>query len=237
MELCNGTLQDYLISLKSAGNSIDALEIATIMIHILEGLRHCHDLHYCHRDLKLANGTLPRLFRLGIVLYVNNSCSCHPDELQRRWLLTDFGFSVVVESGKENLSKYGRGTAGYRAPELQECNYDEDEQPSRVSFSKKSDIWSIGCILYALASTGVKSAFPSDSVAYWYAHGETEVPQLSETNNPNLSRQTTTQSGISAPVWIVLNGIVKHCLSPLPEARLSASELITQFQDLRRGLS
>lgn len=57
MELCNGTLQDYLISLKSAQKTVEALELMTIMIHILTGLRHCHDLHYCHRDLKLANGT------------------------------------------------------------------------------------------------------------------------------------------------------------------------------------
>ena len=137
-----------------------------------------------------------------------------------------------MQSGKDNLSKYGRGTPGYRAPELQESNYDDSGQSSSVSFSKKSDIWAIGCILYALASTGVKSAFPSDSVAYWYAHGETDVPQLNSSSNPNLAGQY----GMSAPIWGKLNDIIKVCLSPSPEDRPSASELLTRFQDIGSGI-
>ena len=137
---------------------------------------------------------LPRLILMS---YVSGSCSRHLDELHRRLLLTDFGFSVVVQSGKYNLSKYGRGTTSYRAPELQERHYDENHISSGVCFFKKSDIWSIGCILYAIASTCMGPAFPSDSVAYWYSHGETGAPQLNESTNPNLARQSTTQSRMS----------------------------------------
>ena len=63
MELCSGTLDDYLKSLRSSQQAIDLSDITEIMIHTLSGLAHCHDLHYCHRDIKLDNGTeLPSVF-------------------------------------------------------------------------------------------------------------------------------------------------------------------------------
>lgn len=58
MELCGGTLLQYLDSLQVENKNMGSAELITIMIHILSGLRHCHDLHYCHRDLKTANSTL-----------------------------------------------------------------------------------------------------------------------------------------------------------------------------------
>lgn len=46
----------------------------------------------------------------------------------------------------------GWGTPGYRAPELLHGR----------NFSRKSDVWAIGCLLYELAATGKKKAFSSD---------------------------------------------------------------------------
>ena len=56
MQLCNGTLEEYLKNLEI----IKPLELIEIMIHILTGLYHCHVQGYCHRDLKLPNGASRR---------------------------------------------------------------------------------------------------------------------------------------------------------------------------------
>ena|ERR1700737_2819634 len=61
MERCHGTLQEYLDKLKSCGAVVEPLELTEIMLHILRGLWHCHELGVCHRDLKLSNSTVPFL--------------------------------------------------------------------------------------------------------------------------------------------------------------------------------
>jgi serine/threonine protein kinase len=55
MELCSGTLRDYLAQL-SKSSLIGRIELTEIMIQILTGLYYCHVQSYCHRDLKLQNG-------------------------------------------------------------------------------------------------------------------------------------------------------------------------------------
>lgn len=58
MELCDGTLDSYLKSFRETGSSISSQELVEIVMHTLTGLTHCHTLHYCHRDLKLANSKI-----------------------------------------------------------------------------------------------------------------------------------------------------------------------------------
>jgi Protein kinase domain/Ankyrin repeats (3 copies) len=60
------------------------------------------------------------------------------------WKLTDFGFASVVASAAVT-SLYGRGSPGYRAPELL-LNWDHRQ------YSSRSDIWSLGCILHEMAT-------------------------------------------------------------------------------------
>ena len=59
------------------------------------------------------------------------------------WKITDFGITCEGTSQTMRTSKDGKGTSGYRAPELM-----ADE---KYSYNNKVDIWSMGCILYELA--------------------------------------------------------------------------------------
>ena len=68
------------------------------------------------------------------------------------WKLTDFGFTSVATSAVIT-SLYGRGTPGYRAPELL-LNWEHRH------YSTRSDIWSLGCIIHEMA-TG-RRAFEND---------------------------------------------------------------------------
>jgi serine/threonine protein kinase len=67
------------------------------------------------------------------------------------WKITDFGTATEATSKHFNTTRYPRGTACYRAPELIR------EDPK---YNNKVDIWALGCILYEI-STGYK-LFSSD---------------------------------------------------------------------------
>ena len=68
---------------------------------------------------------------------------------------TDFGFTSEAKSEEAKISLGGRGTGGYRAPELLK---EESE------FTMKVDIWVLGCILYELVIS--KPAFASDFIVH-----------------------------------------------------------------------
>src|SRR5271167_2017073 len=73
------------------------------------------------------------------------------------WKLTDFGLTSEATASRLHSTTSARGSPGYRAPELGISN----------KFSNKVDIWSMGCLLYELA-TG-KQAFLTDfAVVYHY---------------------------------------------------------------------
>ena len=55
MQLCDGTLKEYLDEIKNSNRSIEPLEVVEIMIQILSGLCLCHERSICHRDLTLSN--------------------------------------------------------------------------------------------------------------------------------------------------------------------------------------
>ena len=143
MQKCVGTLLDYLWRSVSR---MTPLELTEILIHILSGLCHCHENGVCHRDLKLSNSIYLKLCILILVLYVIEPCDCHPDHQHRRWLITDFGFAMIFESGTIVVSHSRRGSIGYRAPELTKRTGDVHGFPVPGYVSRKSDIWAIGVI-------------------------------------------------------------------------------------------
>jgi serine/threonine protein kinase len=55
MERCHGNLEEYIAELNAERVVIEPLELVEIMIHILSGLWHCHQLEVCHCGLKLSN--------------------------------------------------------------------------------------------------------------------------------------------------------------------------------------
>jgi serine/threonine protein kinase len=77
--------------------------------------------------------------------------------VHRRWKIADFGFVTEASRGHSDL---GRGTRGYRSPELLEDN----------KYNDRSDIWAFGCIVYEMC-TG-KMRFSNDILIRAYAREE-----------------------------------------------------------------
>lgn len=106
-----------------------------IGLDIADGLAFLHKSNHVHRDLKPQNSfsSIP-IHTNTLVLY------CGRNET---WKITDFGFtSDGMSSAKTTL--YGRGTTGYRAPDLL------GQDSERPRFSNRSDIWALGCILHEI---------------------------------------------------------------------------------------
>ena len=67
------------------------------------------------------------------------------------WKISDFGISTEGTSKRARTTKLARGTPCYRPPELVR---------DVARFTNKVDMWSLGCVLYELASW--KKAFRDD---------------------------------------------------------------------------
>jgi serine/threonine protein kinase len=84
--------------------------------------------------------------------------------LDEVWKIADFGLTVEGTSIQAVTTSFSRGTVGYRAPEL-------IQWPAKSTYSNKSDIWAIGCILYELIAT--EKAFSSDTAVHIYSQDQT----------------------------------------------------------------
>lgn len=85
------------------------------------------------------------------------------------WKLSDFGLTDEGNSNSLRTSRDSKGTNGYRAPELLgPYSFDQSVYNNRV------DIWSIGCILFELA-TGEK-AFAGDIATYAFKVSASALP-------------------------------------------------------------
>jgi serine/threonine protein kinase len=94
----------------------------SIMFQIIQGVHYLHSFGIVHRDLKLEN-----------IMMSDQKEQASPK-------IVDFGLSKII--GPNETANEPFGTLGYVAPEVLK------KQPYTFS----CDIWSLGCILYALLS-------------------------------------------------------------------------------------
>jgi serine/threonine protein kinase len=141
MECCSGgTLQDLLNHLSNtngSGSSLNKIELVQYYgLQLTDGLSYLHETcQVIHCDLKPANVLLTEKGRIK---------------------LADFGSAVDLYAARASTSSTQhvssarpllRGTAAYSAPDLNVTISAQDAQPP-VSFSV--DLWSAGCILFAM---------------------------------------------------------------------------------------
>lgn len=104
--------------------------------------------------------------------------------------------------------------------------------------SRKCDIWAVGCILFKVAATDRASAFANDygPIALKQQSKDRSLPQLSETHNESLRRETMCpEEDRKIPLWKQVNAVLKLCFALNPEERASAFELSRRF-DMMRSL-
>eukprot|EP01069_Polyplicarium_translucidae_P002901 Polyplicarium_translucidae@DN2159_c0_g1_i1.p1 len=137
MEYCDGGDMETVLwgRGEQAPRLLSEAEIWKIFSDIVHGLDHLHQAGVLHRDLKPSN----------ILLKYSNgqlgAPNCHA-------LLADFGTAEELIC-RDRADRLGyTGTVEYTAPELLET---DEMGEYRRDYDAKSDMWSLGIILHALA--------------------------------------------------------------------------------------
>ena len=142
------------------------------------------------------------------------------------WKIADFGFATPGNSYPA-YSTEGRGTNSYRAPELIRFS----------QFTRKVDIWAIGCILYEMVTGRV--LFSDDFYVRQYAENnfQLELPELPWTPHA-ANDQAQPQAFTPAQVYTQaqVRQSFEECLNRHASARPTAQNLLSRFQTILASL-
>lgn len=132
----DGTVLDHLIRMQSEKKFFPTITILHIFQQICAGLKHMHthDPPYAHNDMKPGNVLLSLPRNQPPVAVIMDFGSTRPARKQVR---SRKEAMVIQEWASQHC------TAPYRAPELWDT-------PSDIDLDERSDIWALGCTLYAL---------------------------------------------------------------------------------------
>jgi serine/threonine-protein kinase len=183
MELLEGT---DLRSLLDRGRLLAVERVVDFAMQVCEALAAAHSLHIIHRDIKPEN------------LFLTGAGDGHDHDADQIKVL-DFGISKVALTGTHRqthqaLTRIAVGTPPYMSPEQVRASSDLDA---------RSDIWSVGCVLYELL-TGT-APFDRLSLMQSCAAVLEEHPVPVRDLRPAISHE--------------LEAVVMRCLQKDPDAR------------------
>eukprot|EP00920_Eleutheroschizon_duboscqi_P022639 GHVT01055075.1.p1 GENE.GHVT01055075.1~~GHVT01055075.1.p1 ORF type:complete len:324 (-),score=77.25 GHVT01055075.1:748-1695(-) len=168
MEYCNGGTLEELIWDRGPDCPPSRLlsdgEIWKLFFDMLSGLKHLHHGGILYRDLKTAN------------VLLNVTSDTITEQLTCSALLSDFGTAEFFSERARTKNHGGfSGTVEYTAPELLAV---QEAQPYCGDFAVKSDMWSLGIILYAAAYGRLPYAAdsPQQTANLIRAHQQAPIP-------------------------------------------------------------
>ncbi|KAI4326593.1 hypothetical protein MLD38_031891 [Melastoma candidum] len=132
----DGTLFDHAKVMTAKKEFYSASDVLQIFRQICAGLKHMHNLDppYAHNDVKPGNILITNIKGHHPLAILMDFGSARP---ARREIRSRTEALQLQEWASEHCS------APYRAPELWDC-------PSHVDIDERTDIWSLGCTLYAI---------------------------------------------------------------------------------------
>lgn len=178
-----GSLRDHLRRLQQMQKYLPLAQCLQIGIQIAEALDYAHRRKIIHRDVKPGNIILKRLSR--------------PDEAGAqpfRALLTDFGLVKLQEGTSLTQSGATVGTPTYMSPE--QCEGRE--------LDGRSDIYSLGVVLYELVTNRLPFTFQSLTEAI-AAHQNGLLPVPAGELRPEVPP--------------IIDALLAHCLAKSPDDR------------------
>src|SRR5579864_2863656 len=195
-ELLEGeTLRDRLRQGKLA--SAKAIDYAT---QIAAGLSAAHNRGITHRDIKPENLFITKDGRVKIL---------------------DFGLAKVASTEKRADDSATQTKATDPGAVMGTASYMSPEQVRALPVDHRSDIFSLGCVLYEMF-TG-KRAF----------HGDTSV----ETMNAILKEDPPDLTTLDATLPPALDRMVRHCLEKNPDDRFQSARDLAFDLELLSGVS
>jgi eukaryotic-like serine/threonine-protein kinase len=188
MEYIEGqTLAHYIRSTSRAGKFPPPIDIVHLFTSISKAIDYAHQEGMIHRDIKPAN----------ILLDKRNTKHTPMGEP----VLTDFGIAKLMGATSGTMSGMWLGTPLYISP----------EQAQGQSGNKRSDLYSLGVILYEIC-TGVQP-FSGESAAAIMAQHINSMPISPALINPYISP--------------ALAMVILHAMAKDPVARFSSASAMT----------
>jgi len=146
---------------------------------------------------------------------------CHET---RFWKIADFGLTAEATSRLAVTTRFSRGTAGYRAPELLTTS----------KFTNKADIWALGSIIYEL--TMGRKAFCDDFAVQSYSDSRStlqlSIPLVPENHLKYLSEcvyEMLVRNPEQRPSISIILGLVKSYCMLLDLQSLEELKLIPPY--------
>ena len=227
MELCDFNLETYILrkweppmSLKVPHfTNFDLLkpdqklgQILTIMKDIANGVAFIHLQQETHRDLKPRNGIRIILNCLtSAVLYCYGT---------NNWKIADYSLSAELASGRARATRFSRGTASYRAPELVLQSGD------KRYFTNKVDIWAMACLFYEVVFH--QKAFSNDFAVNQYY--KSQWPFTLPFDSPEWTEHRDFLNNPSAKDF--LSSLIMGMLRIVPAERPAAREVLQALNSL-----
>lgn len=194
MEYCKyQTLKQILRELERRKRYLSTEGVLKYFTDIVMGLKYLHSHNILHRDLKPAN------------IFVTSDNVC---------ILGDFGLSKILDSA-DSLQTSCKGTLPYMSPEILYKN--------KRGHNLKTDIWSLGCVLYEICT--LDHAFGFKSVE--------EFKQLANIPFAALNKS------IPSFYPIELYHIILKCLQINPDDRPTIDDILNEnlIQDfIKKGI-
>lgn len=195
--------QPYLVMDYIPGQSLDQLlsrygplpiaESMPLIFEILAAVKYAHSQNVLHRDLKPSN-----------ILIAEN-----PDD-EAVVKLIDFGIARLADPDQHLTTSGGiHGTPAYMSP----------EQAQGKPLSNRSEIYSLGCVLFAIW-TG-RPPFQAETVLEVLNHHCEKQPPHLGSINPSLDPDTELNPQKKA-VLEGLDQVVSNCLEKDPDKRISS---------------
>ncbi|MEZ4517371.1 MAG: serine/threonine-protein kinase [Chloroflexota bacterium] len=198
MELVNGvSLGAYIRQLAQHHQVVRLEETLTLIAQVADALGYAHRQGVIHRDIKPDNILVKRLDRPD-----------RPGESPLRAMVTDFGLAKLMETDLDTLVGQMMGTLLYMSP----------EQALDLPVDGRSDLYSLGVVLYQLATGKVPLIIQTPEEAL-EAHQYASIPMPSEVH-----------PGVPAEI----ERIIMKALARRPEDRYQTGEAMAV--DLRRAV-
>ncbi len=185
--ISGGTLRNLIRTVRQKRRYIQTDQIIQIGVHIAEALGYAHRSGAVHRDVKPGNIILKQLVQPEM-----------PAGALFRAMLSDFGLVKVSESSLKTQTGFTMGTPIYMSP----------EQCHGADLDGRSDIYSLGVVLYELVTGEPPFAFKSLANAL-STHMKAIMPSV-----PSSKR---------SEVPLVLDTILMRMLAKEPEDRYQSA--------------
>jgi len=188
---------------------LPAAEVARLGIQMALGLEAAHRRGLIHRDIKPANILLEGGSALLPVSSATDGQECPSSNQLPRVKITDFGLASVAAEASITQSGLIAGTPQYMSP----------EQVNGQPLDHRSDLFSLGSVLYALC-TG-RAPFQAETAIVVLRKVADHDPKPIQTVNPAI------------PDWLC--EIISRLMAKQPEDRIQTAAEVAEL--LRRNLA